>query len=312
MAKAFVGSNPTPCTTKMREKFKGCLLGTAVGDALGSSRGEFSGRWTDDTHMTMGLAQSLVERGGFDGEHLAWTFLRNYEREPWRGYAPGPPTVFSLLRAGVPWNEASRHLFGGRGSYGNGAAMRVAPVGLLYHDDPVRLREVAEAQSLLTHAHELGREGAVLQARAVSLALLAPPPSSFDPFDFLEELEGFTSHPVYLEKLGRVRRMLEEGGRRERVVRELGNGVEAHRSVPTALCSFLLHFGSFKEALLYAVGLGGDTDTIGAMTGALSGAYHGEGGIPEEWRERVERREELEALADDLWRLKAQKGKGGG
>jgi len=187
----------------MREKFKGCLLGTAVGDALGSSRGEFSGRWTDDTHMTMGLAQSLVERGGFDGEHLAWTFLRNYEREPWRGYAPGPPTVFSLLRAGVPWNEASRHLFGGRGSYGNGAAMRVAPVGLLYHDDPVRLREVAEAQSLLTHAHELGREGAVLQARAVSLALLAPPPSSFDPFDFLEELESFTSHPVYLEKLGR-------------------------------------------------------------------------------------------------------------
>jgi len=290
----------------MREKFRGCLLGTAVGDALGSSRGEFSGRWTDDTHMTMGLAQSLVERKGFDGEHLAWTFLRNYEREPWRGYAPGPPTVFSLLRAGVPWNEASRYLFGGRGSYGNGAAMRVAPVGLLYYDDPVRLREVAEAQSLLTHAHELGREGAVLQARAVSLALCAPPPSSFDPFDFLEELESFTSHPVYLEKLGKVRKMLEEGGRRERVVRELGNGVEAHRSVPTAICCFLLHFGSFGEALRYAVGLGGDTDTIGAMTGALSGAYHGEGGIPREWRERVERREELEQLAEGLWRLKVQ------
>jgi poly(ADP-ribose) glycohydrolase ARH3 len=262
--------------------------------------------------MMMGLAQSLVERGGFDGEHLAWTFLRNYEREPWRGYAPGPPTVFSLLRAGVPWNEASKHLFGGRGSYGNGAAMRVAPVGLLYHDDPVRLREVAEAQSLLTHAHELGREGAVLQARAVSLALLAPPPSSFDPFDFLEELENFTSHPVYREKLGKVGELLKEGGRREKVVRELGNGVEAHRSVPTALCSFLLHFESFRGALLYAVELGGDSDTLGAMTGALSGSYHGERGIPEEWREGVERRKELEGLAEGLWRLKVQMGKGRG
>ncbi|MEM2866831.1 MAG: ADP-ribosylglycohydrolase family protein [Candidatus Hadarchaeales archaeon] len=287
----------------MRSKFRGCLLGCAVGDALGCSWGEFSGRWTDDTHMMMGLAESLVERKGFDGEHVMRTFIKNYEQEPWRGYASGPPTIFSMVRRGVPWNEASRRLFGGMGSFGNGAAMRVAPVGLLYHDDPGRLREVAEQQALLTHSHELGREGAVLQARAVSLALTARPPSLFDPCDFLEELRNFTAHPVYREKLGKVKRLV-EGGKPEEVVRELGNGVEAHRSVPTAICSFLLNFRSFRASLLYATGLGGDRDTIGAMTGALSGAYHGEEGIPEEWREKVEGRERLEKLADELWGMK--------
>lgn len=287
----------------MRSKFRGCLLGCAVGDALGCSWGEFSGRWTDDTHMMMGLAESLVERKGFDGEHVMRTFIKNYEQEPWRGYASGPPTIFSMVRRGVPWNEASRRLFGGMGSFGNGAAMRVAPVGLLYHDDPGRLREVAEQQALLTHSHELGREGAVLQARAVSLALTARPPSLFDPCDFLEELRNFTAHPVYREKLGKVKRLV-EGGEPEEVVRELGNGVEAHRSVPTAICSFLLNFRSFRASLLYATGLGGDRDTIGAMTGALSGAYHGEEGIPEEWREKVEGRERLEKLADELWGMK--------
>ncbi len=291
----------------MRSKFRGCLLGCAVGDALGSSWGEFSGRWTDDTHMMMGLAESLVERGGFDGEHLMRTFIRNYEEEPWRGYASGPPTIFSMVRRGVSWKEASKRLFGGTGSFGNGAAMRVAPVGLLYYDRPEELRRVAEEQALLTHSHELGREGAVLQARAVSLALTARPPSLFDPHDFLEELQAFTVHPVYREKLGRVERLL-EGGRPGEVVRELGNGVEAHRSVPTAICSFLLNFRSFEASLLYATGLGGDRDTIGAMTGALSGAYHGEGGIPAEWRERVERRERLERLADQLWGLKLRGG----
>ncbi|MEM0359216.1 MAG: ADP-ribosylglycohydrolase family protein [Candidatus Hadarchaeales archaeon] len=289
----------------MRSKFRGCLLGCAVGDALGSSWGGFSGRWTDDTHMTIALAESLLEKKGFDGEHLMQTFIKNYEEEPWRGYASGPPTIFSMVKKGVPWSEASKRLFGGKGSFGNGAAMRVAPVGLLYYNDPEKLREVAEQQALLTHYHELGKEGAVLQARAVSLALTSKPPYLFDPYDFLEELRNFTSHPVYKEKLEKIGRLL-KGGSPKEVIRELGNGVEAHRSVPTSICSFLLNFHSFKASLLYATELGGDRDTIGAMTGAISGAYHGEEGIPQEWREKVERRERLEELADKLWELKSQ------
>lgn len=96
----------------MRLKFVGCMVGCAVGDALGSSFRVFHGVWTDDTHMMIGVAESLIAKKGFDGNHMAQTFIKNYELEPWRGYAPGPPRVFKLIKAGVPWSEASKRLFG--------------------------------------------------------------------------------------------------------------------------------------------------------------------------------------------------------
>jgi poly(ADP-ribose) glycohydrolase ARH3 len=92
------------------------------------------------------------------------TFIWNWEREPWRGYGPGPPKIFRMIKSGVPWQEAASRLYGGKGSYGNGIAMRVAPVGLLYYDDLENLREVAYGSAEITHAHDLGREGAALQA----------------------------------------------------------------------------------------------------------------------------------------------------
>jgi len=76
--------------------------------------------------MMIGVAESLIANGGFNGSHMAQTFIRNYEREPWRGYASGPPRVFRWIKSGVPWDEAAKRLFGGAGSYGNGAAMMVA------------------------------------------------------------------------------------------------------------------------------------------------------------------------------------------
>jgi len=131
----------------LKSKFLGSLVGTAVGDAVGAG---FEGwdmveteaveavadrrdvlTYTDDTHMMIGIAESLIENRGFDGEHMAHTFMRNYEREPWRGYGPGPPRIFGLVRAGEAWDRAAGTLYPG-GSYGNGSAMRIAPVGALY------------------------------------------------------------------------------------------------------------------------------------------------------------------------------------
>jgi poly(ADP-ribose) glycohydrolase ARH3 len=309
----------------VRAKFLGSLVGTAVGDAVGAG---FEGRdaaepeaivavaegrellaYTDDTHMMIGMAESLVHSEGFDGEHMVHIFIQNYENEPWRGYGPGPPNIFRMIRAGEAWNKAAEKVYRG-GSYGNGSAMRIAPVGVLYHNDLAMLKEVACRSSQLTHSHELGREGAALQAYAVALAVGLESAKAFDPRKFLARLVEFVQHEVYRQKLEKVGILLGEADR-AKVVAELGNGVEAFNSVPTAIYSFLSHHHSFGEAILFAVSLGGDTDTIAAMTGAISGAYLGVGSIPDRWRSKLENRAYIEELAGvlyDVW-VRGRRGK---
>src|SRR4030042_168506 len=178
----------------LRAKFSGSLVGTAVGDAVGAG---FEGRsaadseaieaaaagrellaYTDDTHMMIGMADSLVHREGFDGEHMARVFIRNYECEPWRGYGPGPPSVFRMIRAGEAWDKAAEKLYHG-GSSGKGSAMRIAPLAVFYHNDLTILREVAYRSSLITHSHVLGKEGAALPAFSVALAVGLEPGEAF-------------------------------------------------------------------------------------------------------------------------------------
>ncbi|MBC7105290.1 MAG: ADP-ribosylglycohydrolase family protein, partial [Firmicutes bacterium] len=180
-------------------------------------------RYTDDTHMALGVAESLVACGGFDGGHMAGTFVRNFEREPWRGYGPGPPRIFRRIKGGVPWDRAAEDVYPG-GSFGNGAAMRVAPLGLFYHRNPPRLREMACLSARITHTHPLGKEGAVLQAYAVAVAAVKGPSGS--PADFLKALKAFAVHEVYRAKLERVRDLLRSREKSE-VAARLGNGVAA-------------------------------------------------------------------------------------
>lgn len=304
----------------LRSKFLGSLIGTGVGDALGASlegwrrvepdeiRALAEKRrtltYTDDTHMTIGVAESLIGNRGFDGEHMTRQFMENYSREPFRGYGPGPPQIFRMIKGGEACDKAAEKLYGG-GSFGNGAAMRIAPVGVFYYDDPAKLKEIAYKSSQLTHAHELGKEGAALQAYAVALATTADSSSEFRSNEFLEKLSNFIKHEVYKQKLKSVEELLGEKDR-AKVVARLGHGIEAFNSVPTAIYSFLSHPNSFEEAVIYAISLGGDTDTIGAMTGAISGAYLGVEAIPQKWQEKLENRGYIEALAEKLWQIKTE------
>ncbi len=305
---------------ELRERFRGALLGAAVGDALGA---KFEGArvvpcyaleqlleepgelcYTDDTHMMLGMAESLLECRGFDGRHMADTFARNYFAQPWRGYGSGPPRVFELIVRGEPWDKASSLLFGGLGSYGNGAAMRVAPAGLLKYREPGLAAEIANDSALITHSHELGREGAVLQACAVALLVRQPDGTSFNQGAFLADLEKYIRTPALHRKMEQIRLLLPAAASADAAA-ALGNGVAAHESVPAALYSFLSHAGSFSDAVIYAVSLGGDTDTIACMTGALAGARLGEKAIPAVWRHRVEDAARLRELADALFSLAA-------
>ncbi len=302
----------------LKSKFIGALLGTAVGDGLGAglegwlavseedirtqAEAKIVLRYTDDTHMMIGVAESLAANRGFNGEHMALRFAENYEREPFRGYGPGPPRVFRMIREGAAWDRVASKLYGG-GSFGNGAAMRMAPVGVFYCDDPPRLREVAGKSGQITHAHPLGKEGGVLQAYAVGLAAVADTDVGLQDRDFLRALSDFTEHEWYRNKLSLMAELLGTA-RRDEVVGGLGHGVEALHSVPTAIFSFLSHPQSYEEAVTYAISLGGDTDTIAAMTGAISGAYLGEEAIPVAWRQKLENRDYIIELAEKLWQTR--------
>jgi poly(ADP-ribose) glycohydrolase ARH3 len=296
---------------KKLSKFIGSLVGTAIGDSLGARFEGISGlqevkeigpRYTDDTAMTIGVAESLIEHKGFNYWHMAERFIQNYEREPWRRYGSGPPRIFRMMQSGrMGFGMLDRDLYPG-GSFGNGAAMRVSPVGLLFHDDPRSIREIAYHTSGITHSNELAQEGAAVQACAVALAVLADP-RDIRRREFLGALRMFTRPGPYQDKLKLIIRLLDEDPAKEEVVTLLGNGIEALHSVPTAIYSFLAN-QDFEKAVAYAVSLGGDADTTGAMTGAIAGACYGIEGIPAPWRERVENGKYIENLATKLWEVK--------
>jgi poly(ADP-ribose) glycohydrolase ARH3 len=307
-------------TEKTKSKFIGALLGTFVGDALGMPVEGYSatmisrrydvlkemiwGYYTDDTQMMIGIAESLVNCKGFNGEDMAQRFVTNFDLT--RGYGPGAISAIDKLRAGYPWDKAGGELFD-KGSYGNGSAMRIAPVGVFYHDDPEKLGEVAYLSSLITHAHPLGKEGGALQAYAITCALGT---HVLEEKGFLRSIKAFLRDDIdiYREKIDRIQHLLDTTPKPSEVVNALGNGITCYDSIPTAIYSFLSHHESFKSAVVYAVNLGGDTDTIGAMTGAISGAYHGYEEIPSRWIEKLENgvkgRDYVISLAEQLYETK--------
>ncbi|MBW3665022.1 MAG: ADP-ribosylglycohydrolase family protein [Actinobacteria bacterium] len=299
-----------------RDRFRGALVGTAVGDALGApfegapplAPGELETvtaddrqlSYTDDTAMTIGVATSLLARGGFDGAHLAETFVEAYRQEPWRGYGAGPPRIFARIERGEPWDRPATELFGGSGSYGNGAAMRVAPAALAAHPDLDAVARLAAQTASVTHTHPIGIDGAVAQACAVSALIGWEIDVPVEAAALTERVRPFVATAEFEHALDAVVG-LPRGATPQNLIATLGNGIEALRSVPTALYVLLRHVDSFETAVRFAISLGGDADTIGAMTGALGGALLGESAIPSPWRERVEGTAQLRELAERLW-----------
>jgi poly(ADP-ribose) glycohydrolase ARH3 len=303
---------------ELKAKFLGSMVGSALGDAIGEMAFHLRTRealveavdraevlsYTDDTAMAIGLAESLLRMSRVDQDDLGRTFERNYLREPWRGYASGPPTVFAMVnRLGISYTEAARRLFGGSGSLGNGAAMRVGPVGLFFHDSG-ELYAQACASAEVTHAHPVGKDGAAVQALAVGKALRLDPTSGFSGVRFAMELASLARTREIKGKMEAVARLLEGGIGPAEAARTLGKGVAVDESMPFAIYSFLRHPHSFVECLLCAVLNGGDRDTLGAMACAISGAYLGVEGIPLEWARKLENRSIIEDLGMRLLEIR--------
>jgi poly(ADP-ribose) glycohydrolase ARH3 len=302
----------------LKSKFLGGMIGSALGDAIGELAFSYPEkdlllskvvetsplRFTDDTAMSIGLAEAIIKTGCIDQEHLGKTFSDNFHNEPWRGYASGPPTIFSLVkqtRASYP--EAAQSLFGGEGSLGNGAAMRIVPVGLFFHSSADLYKHACDSAQV-THAHPVGMDGAAVLAFAIAGALKLNPQDEFPLEPFIQSLIDFARTPEIRQKMTLVNQYITQDIPADEAAEQLGKTVVVHESMPFAVYSFLRHSHSFEECLFCAALNGGDRDTLGAMACAIAGAYLGIEAIPQDWLEKLENLAYIEKLATSLSNLR--------
>jgi poly(ADP-ribose) glycohydrolase ARH3 len=242
------------------------------------------GTYTDDTEMMIGILETIVVKGYFDPESTARNFLNNFHPE--RGYGARIYGLIEKLKAGVPWDQV------GTDSFGNGSAMRVAPIGFFFYDNPDRIIEAAILSSRITHLHPEGIAGAVAQALAVGFAVSQSlEGKAIDPHFFVESIAE-RIEPINKQFSLRLRKLKTIGPKTSNdLITSLLSlyrcNVKAIEAVPPAIGAFLFT-NNFREAVLLAVSLGGDTDTIGAMAGAIAGGYYGWREIPPEWLEVME------------------------
>ena len=312
------------------DKCRGALVGTGIGDALGRPvegwspaeiRAEYgtlrsystsrTGRMatlTDDTQLTISIAQSIVEHGGLEPGDVAERF------SAWLpiGRGKGWTTTEAILayQAGAPWWEA------GGESAGNGAAMRTAPIGLLHPLDVDALRRDAAIACVITHADPMAVSSAVAQSWTIAY-LLHTEPGRFDVGDYLRDLArvledgrdpGHPERSNYSDVLVRLLdRILEVGELLNQPPEEVFaftlNGAFVLESLPAAMWCFLRSPEDPEQVIVTAVNGGYDADTVGAMAGALVGAYVGEKAFPEDWLTDLEYIDGLEGLAERIFSM---------
>jgi poly(ADP-ribose) glycohydrolase ARH3 len=316
---------------KLRNKFRGSLLGVICGDVLGAPVeglpagrirerfGRLTGiipgedgvaRYTDDTQMTLALGRSMLRQGKVDAADCAASYAACFDAA--RGYGRSAGTIMTALRQGCSWSQSGTLLFPD-GSFGNGAAMRIAPVGLVYGTEPIDLlREAVRQAVYATHTHPEAIDGAVLLARSIGRARDLAPQESAKLQALWPELQELTSEPSLRDRLVLVRELLQQPASDAEAQRRLGSGVRSRESVLFALFLALRYADQPLDGLFAAVNAGGDTDTVAAMTGSVLGALHGAAIFPTEWLELLEAGEDgvqgLLAVADGLSELAMNRG----
>jgi len=289
------------------------LLGLACGDALGrpvefksagmiasqhrevtdmladGSHGKPAGTVTDDTEMALCTARSLVANGRFNGQDIADRFLEWFETDP---FDIGLMTADALreYNRGTDWRSAGQEVWQHRAegsNAGNGSVMRCAPHAIAFVDDPDTLQRVSKQSSAITHYDPRCRYGCVILNQTIAGFLRGKD----DPLtNALAQIEGDAPGEL-VETLRLVPDLIDES--------DLETSGYVVHTLQTALHDALTA-DSAEEAIVSAVNRGGDTDTIGAVTGAVAGARFGKESLPDRWLEQLEYREDLSLLARTL------------
>jgi len=338
-------------TSGLLDKLRGSMIGAVIGDCLGApvectywdgiplakcaSRfqdiyqvpSQTVYEYTDDTAMARQVAESIIAKQNVDPKDMAQRFVKEYHQHPRRGYGAAVGEVFAKLKKTdcvEPFKPGSEQ-FNGSGSYGNGAAMRVGPIGLFSSLESDNIVQNVTKSAKITHAHPDAINGAVLQAASVMWALesIHPKDISKKLIELSMKIEKITTDDEttsgYTEKMTNIEKYLNNQMFDHDKLIELGNDVSALNSVPAAIFSFLATAQTnyvppgceftenpFERSLALAMSFGGDTDTIMSMTGAISGAFFGEAGIPKYMMPICEGVQEARSQADRIHKILSQ------
>jgi ADP-ribosylglycohydrolase len=277
------------------QRARWALEGVSVGDAYGNHHGNNQRKrlaeiweFSDDTDMALSIVSNLRLYGEIRQNELAQSFAARWEG--WRGYGQGVTRLLKSIRRGTPWNEAATSMFDGKGSYGNGAAMRVAPLGAYYADDLARVVDQAHQSAVVTHAHPEGTAGAIAVAVAAALAYqlrnrkLIPSRR-----DFLDLVLLHVPQTEVRQKI-EVARDLAPDTTVQDAAAVLGNGrpVLAQLTVPFTLWMAGGYLVDYKAAIERTASARGDVDTNCAIVGGIVAMFTGIEGIPTDWLRRRE------------------------
>ncbi len=298
-----------------RNRYRGALLGLAAGNALGCPvegftagqirslfprgmreipEGESDKPWDDDVAQAIELAESLLAAGIFEPDDYLRRLIRWME-ESGRGIGIQTHRVLTLAQAGGRGSEAARAVWesSGRRAAGNGAVMRCAPVALRWRRDPIRLIEDAGHSARVTHYDPRCVWSSVAICATIVHGLAGSHWTLHELADGLERVGA----PAEIAEATRKAAVADLAGLELDERSSMGYTV---RTMTAGLWAFL-NAGEFEETVRVVINAGGDTDTNGAVVGAVLGARFGTAAIPEGWLNRLPDRSALESLADRLW-----------
>lgn len=331
-----VSDSPT-MKSMLRSRFRGAMLGLAVGDALGfpfegsthsfmaalgpdamqafeaHRSGYFPpGQFSDDTQMSIATVEAILAAKGFSGRGIAEAFLPLWRENRIIGRSPGcTEAIERLIERTTDWRTSGCE----EGRAGNGAAKRAIPLGLWNYDEPQRLVEETVLAAEITHRDPRAVAGAVGVAAAVAYAITH---REVILGDWIDAVSAGMSPiaPAFARHLQELPHLLSRG--EAEAIRTIGRfgfddpGLAPHDrvspfvvpSVMTAFYWFLRHPDDWVATVAGCLRSGGDVDTIASIGGGISGAFNGEGAVPEPLRRGVVDRERILQIADRLHALK--------
>lgn len=303
-------------------KFEGCLLGLAIGDALGMpfegwrpawirsklggrvqdmlpcpDRNLGKGQWTDDTKMALHLCRSIIrKKGKFDPADAAASYVEWFESGDLRGIGRATLESIMRLRQGKPWSESGKT---GEFAAGNGSAMRAAPIGLLNCMDMEALKRNSRDDAVITHNNPEAVAGSRAVNFFVARGVTQAGPAAARPH-LIDECIAFIGPCQVAKRLARAKELLAENMPCSTALNILGASGFVVETVASAVFCFLKTPDNFEESVVSAVMGGEDADTTAAVCGAISGAWNGTWKLPKRWVDTVEASEELRSIAGQL------------